>query len=147
MKQEIIQLLVKEGKLIPKQTNKEKVKSLIASAESNAETIMGWGINETKATIIFREIYESLRQIGEALWILEGYEPNPNRAYHETCLAIIKDSEISHSVKLNHIDRYRKIRNDSNYQGYVISKDQAEELVDLWKTVGKEITLRIRSKL
>ena len=147
MRKEMIELLEKEGKLYAKQPNKEKARSLINSSENNAEVILSLQLDELRATIIFRELYESIRQLGEALWILEGYEPNPQRAYHETCLLIIKDTEISHKLKLSHLDRYRKIRNDANYQGNIILKEQAEELVGFWKTAGVEILADARKKL
>src|SRR3989344_2886603 len=146
MKKEIINSLIKEKRLRIKSIDKNKARSLTNSSEKNAEVILEIRLTDKTATIIFREIYESIRQLGEALWILGGYEPNPIKSYHETCLLILKDMEITDKVKLNHLDRYRKIRNDSNYQGSIISENQAKELVEFWNKCGKEIIKNIQDK-
>mgnify|MGYP001610877724 FL=1 len=66
--------ILREG-LRNRQKDIEKIKSIINSAEINAIVTKDIKSNENTATLIFREIYESIRQLGDAkLWLL-GYEP------------------------------------------------------------------------
>lgn len=80
-------ILIKSGILRIKQKDLEQIKSLINSAEANAYEIKKIDLNENTATIIFREIYESIRQLGDANWWLKGYEP----LNHEISLDGLKD--------------------------------------------------------
>ena len=135
MKEEIIKLWISENKLRPKQIDIEKIKSLINSSKSNADIALRIKLDEKSATVIFRELYECIRQLSEALWMLDGYEPKT----HEIALESLKEIEIKNKLKLNHLDRYRKIRHDINYQGFQSTLEQAKEILDFWKTAGKEI--------
>ena len=56
--------------------DKSLAKSMIESSIDVMKAIKDTPLNEQTATIIFRETYESVRQLGDArLWLL-GYEPN-----------------------------------------------------------------------
>ena len=121
--------------LIARQKDLEKIKSMINSAEINAKVTKNIEINDHTATLIFREIYESIRQIGDAkLWLL-GYEP----LNHEVSMEILKESNITDRVKLNSLDRLKKIRHDINYRGFRASIFQAKEIIDFWNSCGIEI--------
>ena len=135
MKEELIKLRIKENKLRPKQVDIEKIKSLIDSSKSNAEVALKIKLDEKSATVIFRELYECIRQLSEALWMINGYEPKT----HEVALESLTELEIKSKLKLNHLDRYRKIRHDINYQGFQATLEQAKEILDFWKTAGKEV--------
>jgi hypothetical protein len=91
-------------------------------------------LNEDSATLIFREIYESIRQLGDARWGLLGFEP----CNHEASMEILKDFDIKDKVKLNSLDRFKKIRQDINYIGFRISVVQAEEIL---RILRKEIAV------
>lgn len=78
---------IRRGALRIRQKDLEKIKSMINSAEVNAKVTEEIKINENTATLIFREIYESIRQLGDAKsWIL-GYEP----LNHEVSMEILKE--------------------------------------------------------
>ncbi len=132
---------MKIGGLRNRQKDTEKIKSMINSAEVNAKVTKSIEINEDTATLIFREIYESIRQLGDVkLWIL-GYEP----LNHEASMEIIKEFNIKDKVKLNSLDRLKKIRHDINYRGFRASINQAKEIIDFWDNCGQEI-LKILKK-
>jgi len=70
-----IQYWITKGALRNRQKDLEKIKSMINSAEVNVIVAKEIKLNDDTATLIFREIYESVRQLGDAkLWI-NGYEP------------------------------------------------------------------------
>lgn len=143
MKKENIDILKKIGILKAINKDFEKVKSLITSSKENAEVTLSVPLNEKSATLIFREIYESIRQLGEAKWLLLGYEPQN----HDITLDILKESEIREKVKLNHLDRYKNIRHDINYRGFKVSEAQTREIMEFWNLCMKEIIILIEKEI
>ncbi len=96
-----------------KQKDMEKIKSLINSAEKIGDFARKLLLSDKSSTVIFREIYESIRQLGEAKWRLLGYEP----LNHEISLDGLKEINIKNKLKLNFLSRFKKIRHDANYNG------------------------------
>ncbi|MCX6815839.1 MAG: hypothetical protein NT120_03235 [Candidatus Aenigmarchaeota archaeon] len=135
MKKEVVESLLKSGRIRIRQKDNERIRSMIKSAEINANVAKGVIINENSATLVFREIYESLRQLGDSKWWLFGYEPED----HEISLETLKEMNIREKLRLNHIDRFRKIRNDANYRGYRTTVEQAKEIIEFWDKCGTEI--------
>ncbi len=141
MKKEFIDIWLKTGIIRNRQKDVEIIKSIINSAEINAKVTMAIQANEDSATLIFREMYESVRQLGDAKWRLLGYEATN----HEISLESLKEFDIKEKIKLNSLDRFKKIRHDLNYRGFRATTIQAEEILDFWKECGKEI-LKILKK-
>ena len=134
---------IRRGALRIRQKDLEKIKSIINSAEVNAKATEEIKINENTATLIFREIYESIRQLGDAkLWIL-GYEP----LNHEVSMEILKEFDIKDKVKLNSLDRIKKIRHDINYRGFRASLEQAREILEFWDKCGTEILNQLKKEV
>ena len=127
--------LVKEKRLRKREVNKDKIKSLIESSRNNVGVVSSLPLNEKNATVIFREVYESIRQLGDArFWIL-GYEPLD----HAISLDSLKELNIKEKVKLNYLDRFKQIRHDANYRGFKVSALQAKEILDFWNICSSEI--------
>ncbi|MEK6844180.1 MAG: hypothetical protein AABX83_02015 [Nanoarchaeota archaeon] len=127
--------LIKEKRLRARETNKDKIKSLIDSAKNNVSVVSSLPLNEKNATVIFREVYESIRQLGDArFWIL-GYEPLD----HGISLDSLKGLDIKEKVKLNYLERFKQIRHDANYRGFNVSAMQAKEILDFWNICTPEI--------
>ena len=143
MNKENIAALQKVGVLRPKQMDKEKAKSLLYSAITNVEVVKTIAINEKSATLIFREAYESIRQLGDIKWWTLNYETDN----HDISLDALKDMDIKERVILNHLDRFRKIRHDANYRGFRVSEAQAKEILEFWDRAGKEIIEVLRKAL
>lgn len=143
MKEDIIETLVKSGILRIRQIDKEKIKSMINSAEVNAGVARNISLNEDSATLIFREIYESIRQLGDAFWWLLGYEP----ANHEISMDILQELPVKERVRLNFLGRFKQIRHDANYRGFRVSMPQSKEIIDFWDICGREMIKLIKEKL
>jgi len=135
MKKEFIDLWLKSGIIRNKQKDIERVKSMINSIEINVKVTKAIKLNEDTATLIFREIYESVRQLGDAKWWLLGYEPSN----HEICLEVLKGFDIREKIKLNFLDRFKRTRHDINYRGFRATINQAKEILDFWDKCGEEI--------
>lgn len=143
MKKELIDYMVRSGQLRIRQQDKEKIKSILKSAEINSAVVKNIPLDENSATVIFREIYESIRQLGDAQWWVSGYEP----LNHETSLEILKEMKIRESIRLNHLVRFKKIRNDANYRGFRVSVSQAKELLEFWDACCNDIIRAISKNL
>src|SRR3989344_8801212 len=143
MKKEFIEAWLKTGIIRNRQRDAEKIKSMIDSAEINSKVTRAINLNEDTATLIFREIYESTRQLGDAKWWLLGYEPSN----HEISMEVLKDFDIKEKIKLNSLDRFKKTRHDVNYRGFRATISQTEEILDFWNKCGGEIIKKLRDEI
>lgn len=141
MRRELIDLWLKIRAIRIRQKDMEKIKSMTNSVEINVRVTKEIKVSEDTATLIFREIYESIRQLGDAKWWLLGYEP----LNHEVSMEILKEFDIKDKVKLNSLERFKKIRHDINYRGFRATILQTEEILDFWNKCGVEI-LKILKK-
>jgi|SRR3989344_6005006 len=138
-----IRYWIMKGALRNRQRDLEKIKSMINSAEVNAKVTQEINLDDKTATLVFREIYESIRQLGDAkLWLI-GYEPQN----HEVSMEILKESDIKDKIKLNSLDRLKKIRHDINYRGFRASIEQAEEILEFWNKCGIEISIKLKKEM
>jgi hypothetical protein len=135
MKKELIESLVKQDRLRPRQLDLEKVKSMLKHAEMTVNVIKKIPLDDDSAIVIFREAYESIRQLGDAEWWLNGYEPRD----HEVSMDILKEFDIKEKVSLNYLPRFKRIRNDANYRGFKITVAQAQEIMEFWEKCCKDI--------
>ena len=142
MRKEFIGIWLKTGIIRNRQKDTEKIKSMINSAEINAKVAKEIKINEDSATLIFREMYESIRQLGDAQWWLLGYEPGN----HDISLELLKELDIREKVKLNSLERFKKIRHDINYRGFRATISQAEEILEFWNKCSDDIIKILRKE-
>lgn len=68
MRKEDIERLVREGLLRIRQPDKERIKSLVTSAETDAEAAKQIKLTELTANIIFKSTYDAIRQLADAQW-------------------------------------------------------------------------------
>lgn len=135
MKKELIEVWVKADSLRKRQLDREKIRSMLESSQANITIVKTIPVNEQSATLIFRETYESIRQLGDAAWWKLGYEPRN----HEVSMEILKEMDIKEKSKLNHLSRFKMIRNDANYRGFKVSLAQAKEILEFWEVCAQEI--------
>ena len=138
MNEDRVKILIEEGKLKQRIINKPLIQSLISSAEENAKATLTIQVSELMATLIFKGIYDSIRQLGEVKWRLNGYEPEGHN--------ISIESLIEENIHFRQLDLFRKLRNDANYRGYRISIGQANEIISFWKRHGSILLLRLKKE-
>lgn len=143
MRPEIVDSLVRSEQLRKRFLDKEKIKSMIESATTNMKVVKNVSLNDESAMLIFRETYESIRQLGDAKWWLLGYEPKN----HDVSLEVLKESDIKEKVKLNYLGRFKLIRHDINYRGFKASVAQATEILDFWNSCADEIIALLLKEL
>ena len=112
---------VKQGKVIIGEKDREKAKALVKMSENNRKVIETIELTETTASPVFSLLYESLREIIEAMCLLEGYKVYSHEAFtsyleriHEEKIAVV-------------FDRFRKLRNGINYYGKPVSINVTSE--------------------
>jgi hypothetical protein len=129
-----IQQLLKEGKLRKRMVDRKRISSLLQSSMETANYVGKIPLTEESSTVVFRELYECIRQIGDAMWWAQGYEVTGS---HEVSMEILMDADIEDRVKLQKLDWFRRTRNSANYRGYRIGVEEAKEMLDFWKSCGK----------
>ena len=141
MDQSLIKNYLKKGSLVKRSRDINRANSLIQVAKITANSVLEIPIKESNSILIFRELYEALRQIGDAkLWKM-GYEAKQ----HEPSIKVLMDADIKNKPVLNNLDRFRIIRNDMNYRGFKPTLSQSQEILDFWKSYGKELLLWVNS--
>jgi len=135
MKKEQIEQWIRGDLLRKRFLDKEKVKSIIESSTTNMTIVKTVSLTEQSAILIFRESYGSIRQLGDARWWLLGYEPRN----HEVSMEVLKEMDIKEKVRLNHLSRFKTIRNDTNYRGFKVTVAQAKEILEFWDACSQEI--------
>lgn len=143
MKKEQIEQWLRGGQLRKRFSDKEKVKSMIESSTANMTVVKAIPLTEQSATLIFRETYESVRQLGDSQWWLLGYEPKN----HEVSIEILKGMDIKEKMHFNHLSRFKSIRNDANYRGFKVTIEQAKEILEFWNNCSNEIILLLMNEL
>ncbi len=108
-----------EGKIIIGEKDIQKARALIKMSKANMGITTSLKLNDDSASIIFSMLYESFRQIVEAMCLAEGYKVYSHEAL--TAYLLKKFEEQAAEV----FDRYRKLRNGVNYYGKPVSLDVA----------------------
>lgn len=143
MRKEIIEDLIKRDLLRRRVLDVPRIKSLLEASRENASVVLKIPIDEKSSTLVFRELYESIRQVGDAKWLLIGYEPRS----HELSIEILTEEDIKNKLKLQKLNRFRQIIHDANYRGYKITPDQAKDIVNFWNSCGEELIRKIKEKI
>lgn len=136
--------LEKEGRIRSKSYETGQILSLLEKIEENTKVTFAIPLTEKSADVVFTQMYELLRQLGDALWWLQGYEPQ----YHDISLEILKNEESltpEQKVKLHSLSRFREIRHDSHYRGLKASYEQAQEIKEFLENVGSAILTKIKA--
>lgn len=136
MKNEEIEIMLNSGLVRKRSPDKFRAESLIKAAIVSAEFAKLYEIDDKTATGIFKEMYDAFRQLGDAKWSIMGYEPVDS---HKASMKALATAEIKMGYRLQNIDMFRVIRNDVQYRGYLVKKEQASDIVSLWDDLSKEL--------
>ncbi len=95
-------------------------------SQNSLQSLNKINIDEKNSSIIFSMLYESLRQILEAIGLMEGY-----KVYSHEAFTYYLNNKKEYKIA-NLFDKYRKMRNGVNYYG---------------KTISRKITLKARKEI
>ena len=104
-------------------------KSLLKNIKKDIKFLNNLEINENSSRKIMTNYYDSLREVLEAISIIDGFRIYSHEAF--TYFLKEKGEEII-SIKF---DRFRKIRNSINYYGKDISIEETKENIDKIKKI------------
>jgi uncharacterized protein (UPF0332 family) len=83
---------------------------------------------EEYSKFIFENIYDSLREMCDAILALKGYKSYS----HEGSISYLKNLDVSPQIILR-LDRFRDKRNSSKYYGKSISREDAKEIKEFYE--------------
>lgn len=129
---------IKEGKVILGERDLQKAKALIKMSSNNLKTVSKLKIDDNSASVLFSMLYESFRQIIEAMCLTEGY-----KVYSHEALTFYLKKKFEESTA-NTFDRYRKIRNGVNYYGEPV---QIDTTIEAKKEINRLTKLLIQKYL
>jgi uncharacterized protein (UPF0332 family) len=131
------------NKLVKKVTiNPGLARALITKAEVRLKRVTKVKITREESSIVFEDIYESVREALQSLMQLKGYKPYS----HEALVAFVKEQEMFSLSVINDVDRYRILRNKSVYEAKQISLETCQEALAFATKVLPEVKKHLPSK-
>ncbi|MBI2148854.1 hypothetical protein HYU23_04185 [Candidatus Woesearchaeota archaeon] len=100
------------------------INSLIESSKNKLESESILEMSKITASSKVSLVYDSLRELLEAIAIKKGYKIYNHECYTAFLKEILKDSN-----KGDKFDEIRKIRNDINYYGKKVLPEEAKEVI------------------
>lgn len=118
----------------------DMINSLIKSSENKLKSEEKLVMSNVTASSKVSLIYDSLRELLEALALKKGYKIYNHECYGAFIKEILKESD-----KGDEFDELRKVRNDINYYGKEISVEDAKSIVKRIKNL-RNFVLRLLKK-
>ncbi len=114
-------------------------KSLIKKSSLRLQRIMKEKISDEESSIVFEDIYESIRESIQAIIQLKGYKPYS----HEALVSFLKEEQLFSPQIINNINRYRILRNKSVYEAKKVSIETCKDALKFAKELLPEIKKKI----
>lgn len=114
-------------KRIVKEVNEDRelIVSLLKSSQNKIDSEEKLELNEVTSSSKISLLYDSVRELLEALAIRNGY-----KIYNHECYTYFLKEVLNESTKGDEFDELRKIRNSINYYGKEISFDEAKDVLE-----------------
>jgi len=128
-------------KRIVKEVNEDEelIVSLIKTSQNKLDSEKKLELTEITSGSKISLLYDSLRELLEALAIKNGY-----KIYNHECYTHFLKEILNESVKGDEFDELRKIRNAINYYAKNISIDEAKDILERIKRLREEIAKLLR---
>mgnify|MGYP001611765529 CR=1 FL=1 len=114
--------------------DKELISSLIKTSQNKLDSEKKLELSEVTSGSKISLLYDSLRELLEALAIKNGY-----KIYNHECYAYFLKEILNESNKGDEFDELRKIRNSINYYAKDISVEEAKEVLERIRKLRGEI--------
>ena len=119
--------------------NKSMAKALVQKSIIRLDRINKNKIEKEESSIVFEEIYESIRETAQALMELRGYKPYS----YEALIAFLKEQNYLSEGIITTLDHYRILRNNSVYQAEKISLEKCQEA----KEFANQVIPKLKEKV
>jgi len=110
--------------------DKWKAKSILEAAQKEIVFIKTIPITEESAATVIRSIYECFRMLGDALLAILGKEAT-GQDHHSEMISALFTLKVETKRPLQIIGNLKSTRNKINYQGYIPTKAEAQEAIDI----------------
>ncbi len=110
------------------------INSLIKSSENKLKTNKRVELDETTASTKVSIVYESLREVLEALAVKKGF-----KIYNHECFCSFLNEICKDKTASAKFDNFRKIRNQINYYGKDIDTEEATIMIKDMILLRKDI--------
>jgi len=114
--------------------DKELMASLIKTSQNKFDSERKLELSEVTSSSKISLLYDSLRELLEALAIKNGY-----KIYNHECYTYFLKEILNESIKGTEFDELRKIRNSINYYAKDISIEEAKEVLERIRKLRVEI--------
>lgn len=114
--------------------DEELINSLLKTSQNKLDSEEKLEFNDVTSVSKISLLYDSLREILEALAIKKGF-----KIYNHECYTYFLKEILDESIKGDEFDELRKIRNNVNYYGKEISLAEAEDVLKRLMDLRKEI--------
>ena len=104
--------------------------SLIRKSSIRLQRIMRAEINDEESSIVFEDIYESIREAAQAFMQLKGYKPYS----HEAVIAFLAEFYNFGEDEITTFNRYRILRNNCVYRAAKVSPHVCGEALEFLET-------------
>lgn len=125
-------------KKIAKEVKKDEelISSLLKTSQNKLDSGNKLELSDITSGSKISLLYDSLRELLEALAIKNGY-----KIYNHECYTYFLKEILNESIKGDEFDELRKIRNSINYYAKDISVEEAKNVLERIKELRKEISI------
>ena len=114
--------------------DKELVGSLIKTSQNKLDSEDKLELSEVTSGSKISLLYDSLRELLEALAIKNGY-----KIYNHECYTYFLKEILNESIKGDEFDELRKVRNSINYYAKDVSIEEAKDILKRIKVLRNKI--------
>ncbi len=121
---------IREGIVRKISIDKNLILSLIKTSNEGLNFFKDIKVNENNSSTLFKNYYDVLREICEALALSRGYKIYQHEAITSFLKTILREDKISYKF-----DRFRILRNGIHYYGKTILKEETERSINEIKEI------------
>ena len=114
-------------------------RALRKDSYERATFVLTLPITEASSKILYENLYEALRQLADAIIILNGYKSYS----HAASIAFLAHKSGFSETLLERFDHAREKRNKAKYYGKPIYPTDAEDIIKLYKELAPILTQTI----
>ena len=114
--------------------DRELINSLIKTSQNKLDSEKKLELNEVTSGSKISLLYDSLRELLEALAIKNGY-----KIYNHECFTYFLKEILNESSKGDEFDELRKIRNSINYYAKDVSVNESKEVLERINKLREDI--------
>lgn len=135
---EPFEYFIEKGDVNKVSPNLSRAKSLVKDSETRLKSVNSLKI-EDFSKIIFENIYDAIRDLCDAILLLDGYKSYS----HEASISYLSKKGFDFSM-VSQLDRFRYKRNGSKYYGEQISTEEAKDIKEFYNSIKDKLKSKIK---